>query len=115
MGTRLYPLTDIKEFLEILADVPAGTSLKLASIERECGDNYQRLYDTLDSHPDCGKLRQFTVFGWGRVQFPITECAGEEKSPARCRTMLDAQGVSWPYGMSNDQMMALLGGGLHWS
>jgi hypothetical protein len=71
MATRLYPLTQDPQKLEVLAGVPAGTFQELKAFEAlapEIGSQEEyahwcRKQEILH----VAKLDRFLVFGWGRM------------------------------------------------
>lgn len=68
MGTRLYPKTDRKDIIEILAGVPLGTSVSLKALESKRdsmrGDEW---YDMMDAYTDESVLYDFELFGFGKL------------------------------------------------
>jgi hypothetical protein len=44
-------------------------------------------------HPEADRVRDFRLFGWGRVKFHITDCVGNTKDPDEIDHLLNVQGV----------------------
>ena len=95
MATRLYPLTTNKANLEKLADVPEGTHSRLDALEAKTKlqDHFgSEFHSALEADPDMQKLYHFNLFGWGRVQWPITDYCGSTTDPELVANMLADQG-----------------------
>ena len=115
MATRLYPNTKNETKLEILAAVPAGTFAKLNEFETKWKNNpEQAVHDYIKLHPDdaeiqndidyikfndrqttpaVDELKNFLLYGWGRIKFTPSEWTGETKDPLETQKMLIAQEI----------------------
>jgi hypothetical protein len=105
MATRLYPSTTNETSIEILAGVPAGTTVELNAIKakfegRPHDDFLDAIYSLSGDVPlPVARLHNFQMFGWGRVNYGALTALGFDgegdstKDPAMVRLILSTHEI----------------------
>ena len=131
MGTRLYPKTQDDTVLELLAEVPIGTSDRLREswrLEENAEKNLPpvdqddlgyRFWKERQDDPHMGKFNDFLLFGWGKLcsscyieieRRGMEQAVGSVDGIKDTSLFLTFMGIDLPYGVTIEQL-----GGLHWS
>jgi hypothetical protein len=117
MGTRLYPSTKKTENLEILAGVPAGTTLKFEELEAKFKGDEDGFYDEIfkEENRELNILHSFLLNGWGKLntgsyylieKWGMDPVCGEVSEPLHVKGLLFSKEI-----LVNSELCE----GLYWS
>lgn len=115
MGVRLYPKTEDRRELEILAGVPEGTAARLDEVVLSSGgDMTAKYYKTVHNDPVLDALHCLKLHGYGKFTCPeaVDFDKGETKIPFEMSLLIGANDLPVDNGI---QWKILLKEGMYWN